>query len=334
MQTMLSCASSLLRSPAEKCGWKLYIFVHGPLIKEGSTRCSAASTHSVKPNSVSVVSLLQNFELFELHLAHHTNLFGADNYRREDLERKLKLVETQPSNLETMTKPLTYVDFVAYRSNRNPCLKPLVDLLKNGHKSTTIRTKPNFFWIDFAKTHLDGVPNTPTTLEAVVRDILQLKQRVKSPPSAAAPDFRRILIVEDIDVDSITQIGSNLDVDPMFFAHYMLTDFGDIEKAPAPASSSLVPSSFVERDSIHIHYQQMIEITAQNQMTPGIYKYKSPGNVPRAVRCLPSLSGGVQPAIMRGCCSAILKRFEPGSWLCWYPSIITYPTVPFPKISD
>lgn len=233
-----------------------------------------------------------------------------------------------------MTKPLTYVDFVEYRSNRNPCLKPLADLLKSGHKSTTIRTKPNFFWIDFTKTHLDGVLNTRTTLEAVVRDILQLKQRVKSQPSAAASEFRRILIVEDINVDSITQIGSNLDVDPMFFAHYMLTDFGDIEKGPAPASSSLVPSSFVERDSIHVHYQQMIDITAQNQTKPRIYKYKSPGNVPRAVRCLPSLSGGVQPAIMRGCCSAILKRFEPGSWICGCPSLITYPALPLPEISD
>lgn len=214
-----------------------------------------------------------------------------------------------------MTDPLKYVEFVEYRSQRNPCLKPVVDLLKNGQKSTKIRIKPNFVWIDYTQNHLNRPNETKTTLEAVVRDIRQMKQSVNSQLS---PDFRRILIVEDIDVDSIIKLGSNLDLDPVFFAHYLLTDFGDIEKAPAPASSSLLPSSLIERDSIHMHYQQIIEIAVPNQKSSRVYKYKTPGNVQRAVRCLPPLSGGVQPAIMRGCCSTILKQFNAGSWLCKY----------------
>lgn len=216
-----------------------------------------------------------------------------------------------------MTDPLRYVEFVEYRSQRNPCLKPLVDLLKNGQKSTKIRTKPNFVWIDYTQKHMNRPNHTKTTLETVVSDVHQIKQSVSSPPS---PDFRRILIVEDIDVDSIIKLGSNLDLDPVFFAHYLLTDFGDIEKAPAPASSSLLPSSLIERDSIHMHYQQIIDIAVQKQTSSRIYKYKTPGNVRRAVRCLPSLSDGVQPAIMRGCCSTTLKQFNAGSWLCKYPT--------------
>lgn len=224
-----------------------------------------------------------------------------------------------------MTQPPTYVDFVEFRSHGNPCLKPFADLLR---RKTPTDLQPNFFWIDFSKGHHGEASQiTQATLQEVLHEVERVKTGTGSTiPSTPLSPLQRILIVEDINVDTIVGLGSVLDVDPLFFANYMLTDFGDIESAPLPPLSALVPSGFAERDCIHIHYQQIIDVTTPATEDIEVYKLKSSGNVQRAVRCPPSLSG-VQPAIMRGCCSAKLQRFHGGSWLCECFSSLQNPPV-------
>lgn len=212
-----------------------------------------------------------------------------------------------------MSQAPPYIDFAEFRSKRNPCLKPLADLLKRDVSSPTLR-KPTIFWINFLQENGYDTAYAPTHLQEVLHEVEQAKKRSKSARKSTQPPLRRIAIIEDIDHQSITALGSSLDIDPEIFANYILTDFGNIETVPAPPSLSLLPSHSIAKDSIHIHYQQIVQITNNpNDLT--VYKFNSPGNIQRAIRCLPILSG-IQPAIMRGCCSSMLKRFEDGSWLC------------------
>jgi hypothetical protein len=122
------------------------------------------------------------------------------------------------------------------------------------------------------------------------------------------------LIVENIQHHLISLLGEILDVDPIFFAGHVTTDFKDIEEAPLPPSLALFPSRIAEKGYLHLHYQQLLDLGSADAFKSSPYSLKSDSNVPRNVRRLPYLSGR-QLAFSRACCSILVKDFR-DSWIC------------------
>ncbi|KAM7182567.1 hypothetical protein V8F33_014213, partial [Rhypophila sp. PSN 637] len=112
----------------------------------------------------------------------------------------------------------------------------------------------------------------------------------------------------------ISLLGEILDVDPIFFAGHVTTDFKDIEKAPAPPSLALFPSQIAERGYLHLHYQQVLDLGSADAFKFSSYSLKTESNIPRNVRRLPHLSDR-QLALARACCSVLVKKVN-SSWIC------------------
>ncbi|KAI1213574.1 uncharacterized protein F4807DRAFT_470863 [Annulohypoxylon truncatum] len=118
--------------------------------------------------------------------------------------------------------------------------------------------------------------------------------------------MRRILCMEDIDSYSIEKLGTLLDINPLFFATYISTSFVGIDKSPSPPLIALFPSALASDDSLHLHYQRVINLPSFPGSSRNPYEFKSSGNILRSVRRLASLFG-THPGLVRSCCSILLK---------------------------
>lgn len=203
----------------------------------------------------------------------------------------------------------SYSDLVRSQCRNNPCVTGLAE-------------------------HLGRGPGTASTIVSL--DFLQNGQLAPNPLTIAEVDlaklihttstiYGRILLVENIGPQLVSLLGEILDIDPVFFAGYITTDFKDIEKAPSPPSLALFPSQIAERGYLQLHYQQVLDLGSADSFRSSSYNLKSDSNVPRNVRRLPNLSGR-QLALARACCSILVKKFK-GSWICKSLSTIIFDLV-------
>lgn len=185
----------------------------------------------------------------------------------------------------------SYADSVRHRGLRNPCLKGLVTHMKHAPKVDST--------IQLLEYDIDG-----TMLSNLARFDQRALPRLFEGPEHA---IGRVLLIENLRPDMISYLGEHLDVDPLFFAHYITTDFAGIDKAPPPPSLAFCPSQILEQGHVHIHYQYIIDLgDARYHKTPE-YRLRTEHNVARNIRCLPPLSGK-QLALSRACCSVLVKR--------------------------
>ncbi|KAI0132049.1 hypothetical protein BJ170DRAFT_229075 [Xylariales sp. AK1849] len=202
-----------------------------------------------------------------------------------------------------MSEEKTYIDFVKWRAQWNPCLQPQADRLMLKDVTLPKAQVPVIYSIDLGNNSNNELQPSRMRLDDLLVDLRDFTQRAD-----ASVTLRRVILVENIDKVTIQALGSFLDIDPVFFAHYLLTDLGAIEHQPTPPSLAMLPSAITEKTSVHLHYQQLLSLGNVDMGDPKTYKFEKLCNVKRQVRCPPALSG-IQPAIMRGCCSAILKQF-------------------------
>ncbi|KAK0749760.1 hypothetical protein B0T18DRAFT_437194 [Schizothecium vesticola] len=192
----------------------------------------------------------------------------------------------------------SYRDLVRSQCQINPCVTGLAEHLGRGPGAASTIVS-----LDYPQSrHPAPIPLTIT--EADLAKLIHTTSTIHG----------RILLVENIQPHLISLLGENLDVDPVFFAGHITTDFKDIEKAPPPPSLALFPSQIAERGYLHLHYQQVLDLGSANQFRSSSYSLKSDSNVPRNVRRLPHLSGR-QLALARACCSILVKKLK-GSWIC------------------
>ncbi|KAM7210042.1 hypothetical protein V8F06_014574 [Rhypophila decipiens] len=193
---------------------------------------------------------------------------------------------------------MSYRDFIRSRCQTNPCVTGLAEHLGGGPG-----TASTIVALDYPQSgNLD--PSLHTITEANLAELIY----------ATSPIHGRVLLVENIRPHLISLLGEILDIDPVFFAGHITTDFKDIEKAPLPPSLALFPSQISERGYLHIHYQQVLDLGSADPFRSSSYSLKSDSNIPRNVRRLPHLSGR-QLALARACCSILVKKIK-GSWIC------------------
>lgn len=132
--------------------------------------------------------------------------------------------------------------------------------------------------------------------------------------STICPKTTRMIFVEDTSPWLIVQLGGILDIDPVFFANYVNTDFKDIENSPPPPSLALLPSLISQTGHLHLHYQRLLDLGSADSFKDSTYAFKTGANVPRNVRRLTPLSGR-QLALARTCCSLLTKSLGT-SFIC------------------
>ncbi|KAL8366640.1 hypothetical protein RB595_010481 [Gaeumannomyces hyphopodioides] len=205
-----------------------------------------------------------------------------------------------------MTTPqLSYEDFIVARSRTNPCIDGLARYVKQPPFAGASR----LVVVDYPAN--DNKLPTPQEITA-----LELSKLLACPNlSTAGPRPQtRVVLVENIQPQTLIILGQILEVDPVFFAGHVNTDFQDIEKAPLPPSLAFFPSQLAEKGFLYVHYQQVIDLGNSSTFDALPYALKTDSSPPRNVRRLPPLSGK-QLAIARGCCSMLSRRMSDGSWI-------------------
>lgn len=195
----------------------------------------------------------------------------------------------------------TYKEYVRHQSTLNPCLGGLVRYLD---RESRLRSK--IVCLDYSS--IDSAINS-TTISADS----ELHRCLSTPP----PPSGRVIIIEDIEPRLVNVIGASLDIDPLFFAGHISTEFDNLENGPAPPNNALLPSQLVNRDYIHLNYQQVLDlgnVAPNGDISKSPYFSSTTGNVSRSMRRLPILSGHRQLGLRRGCCSILVKAVG-DSWI-------------------
>ncbi|KAK4159575.1 hypothetical protein QBC43DRAFT_326921 [Cladorrhinum sp. PSN259] len=209
----------------------------------------------------------------------------------------------------------TYRDYISFRQRESACISKLTLFL------TPPRPPPPHSFLFWAA---EVRPDTNVEFQPLDQD--KLHSAVTLIPKTAG----RIIIIEDLHPSALDILGSCLDIDPVFFADYVVTDLEDPDTSSAPPSVALTPSQILSQgDCFHIHYQQIVDLSSNDLLDSLPWVMKTWTNVPRSVRRLPRYSNERQFGIVRGCCS-ILTRHLGDSWI----AIILVDSTTSPVVSD
>ncbi|KAF4453130.1 Zinc transport protein ZntB [Fusarium austroafricanum] len=189
----------------------------------------------------------------------------------------------------------SYTDFVVHQAQSNPCIWGLSQYLKKATNSTS-----RIIFIDLPQNQVKQVPVRPISAKA--EECVELTTSIP-------PNVTRLVFVENITPNIINQIGKSLDIDPLFFADYITTDFRDLEKQPPPPSLAILPSLISEKPYLHLHYQRILDLGSSETFRDSDYVLHTNSNAPRNVRRLVPLSGR-QLALARANCSILFKRIR------------------------
>jgi hypothetical protein len=194
-----------------------------------------------------------------------------------------------------------YKDFVRFRQLTNPCIAGLSEFFEG------TRYSPSPCRIYAANYGIEGNRRNSTVFKKV--DVTDLSHTLNTP----SPGQRRLIIIEDLHPWVAEVLGSRLDIDPIFFANHVVTKYGDIEMMSAPPSAALAPSQTVmQANCFHLHFQRIVDLGSAKMFRDCGWGFVTSGNVPRAVRRLPALCNR-QLAILRACCSVLVKSFDQSS---------------------
>lgn len=186
-----------------------------------------------------------------------------------------------------------YYDFVRIRRLANPSIEGL-----RRHLKITQAGSSSVVLLEYSSGR--NSPSSPVRISAE-----ELSTVIENPSPVAG----RVLLIENIEPSLINSLGKLLDIDPVFFADYVATDFGGIDKAPLTPFRAFFPSQLAQRGHLHIHYQQVIDLGQSKDFAASIFQLKTESNASRSTRLLPHLKGR-QLGLARGCCSILLKQHE------------------------
>jgi hypothetical protein len=225
--------------------------------------------------------------------------------RKDYLHEHIILVRAHSCFVLVKMNP-SYREYVEAQVHRNPSLRGLAGFLSSPYQSLD----------DILVSCLDftlGQDIKMTERRMPLEECLSELTDAMEMPSKI--HIRRILLLEDVNPYSVEKLGTLLDINPLDLATYVSTSFTGIDTAPPPPAMAMFPSRWATGDSLHLHYQRVIQLPLASDNPHHPYEFKSSGNVPRSVRHLTPLSG-VQPGLIRSCCSILLKILNNQSWIC------------------
>lgn len=189
----------------------------------------------------------------------------------------------------------------------NPCLQSLVDYLSPNPAAPRDR-QPSVHSISVSR---NGSLTTNLDLEGL-KDLISRKRRV-----GCEEPLGIILVIEDICPATVELLGAGLSIDPLFFCDHINTSFPKSGSDPLPPSLVSFPSVIRNRDFVNIHSQRILDLGPIAKDATASYDVSVFGNYKRNARRLVPLKGR-QVALMRSCCSILLKKFPEHPWLCGY----------------
>ncbi|KAK8005399.1 hypothetical protein PG990_011436 [Apiospora arundinis] len=199
----------------------------------------------------------------------------------------------------------TYRDFVRAQSLSNPCLESLVGYL--GRTSPTPRNDQ--YSIHHIQVRQDGLITAHTDLNGV-KSLIDETSNPKSEKLLGS-----ILVIEDICPATVELLGRRLGIDPIFFCDHINTAFPRTGSDPLPPHIVSFPSMIRNRGFVNIHSQRILDLGYIADSTTASYDVSVSGNYGRSARRLVPIANR-QIALVRSCCSVLLKQFPGCPWLC------------------
>jgi hypothetical protein len=131
--------------------------------------------------------------------------------------------------------------------------------------------------------------------------------------------YGRVILTEDIHGPMIENLGTELDIDPLFFACHISSRLeGQLDQLFASPREH-VPSQSMRKGYLHLQYQRALDLgpcsDLENDESYQIY-LETVTNIARKGRILPYPYDKRQLAIVRGCCSMIVTARSADSWIC------------------
>ena len=200
------------------------------------------------------------------------------------------------------TKELTYGEYISAISQEHRRLSGLCEVLSKKQPVA----KPKITLLDYYNTDR----RTPIQSEPDdYRNITILPQSC----------YGRIILAEDIHGPMIESLGTELDIDPLFFACHISSCLeGQLDQLFASPREH-VPSQSMRKGYLHLRYQRVVDLgpysDLENDESYQIY-LETVTNIARKGRILPHPYAKRQLAIVRGCCSMIVMARSADSWIC------------------
>lgn len=200
----------------------------------------------------------------------------------------------------------TYTEYVTALSDRYPTLTSLARFLREGSQNSVYPSG-----IQATNIHENGAVDQ--TRDITLAGLLDhIKYHATQPQTSGV-----VILLEDPGPVDMAKLGAALDINPLFFSGHVATEYGDVEKRPPPPIMTMFPSQVATENFIHIHFQKVIDLgEILPRGTP--YKLIVPGNIPRHIRRMQTLSGR-QLGLLRTCTSVYLKKLNDKTWVCTNP---------------
>ena len=197
--------------------------------------------------------------------------------------------------LETKTAATrSYQSLVAAQCQQQPYLQNLSNFLS---QSSPCRHPGRISRLEF---YADGLPRHSSLGRG------DLAKLLLDPESGTM--LGQILILEDLDRDTVEILGSCLKIDPLFFASHLRTSRAE-QSCRIPVARTL-PSRVKNSDFIHLPYQRPLEIHG----SAASYRLRCDSNVRRKVRISHALKG-THVGFAQQCISVLARVKKGESWL-------------------
>ena len=198
-----------------------------------------------------------------------------------------------------------YTDHVHAQKQRNPCLENLYLFLTE----SISRNPSKISCLEFT-----GENEGPARHDLDMASLSSLLKFLTvdgcdHDPSPNANELQgRILLIEDPTKEVIEALGSQLDIDPLFFASHI---HGPVVTANTSKPSMVtLPSEIAKQNFLNLNYHRVLEFGDDSKALRRLY---SDDNVQRKVMLLPSMRN-TRIGLAQRCCS-VLKTSTRQGWL-------------------
>ena len=191
----------------------------------------------------------------------------------------------------------SYQKYVRAQSTYNPCLRNL-ELFLSSH--ATSQSKCRVVALDFR----EGIKGLSARTKVKLQD---LSSKLQDDGDLRHPLQGRILIIEDLSKDIVELLGSELDIDPLFFSMHLHRSQAKEQKGQS-SSEAILPSRIMKKEYINISYHRSVT-------TDHIYdvrrRYMRDTVVGRKIVFL----AGTNIGLAQHCASVLLKKQNSSFWI-------------------